>query len=74
MIGHTNETHNEIPEKFNQVQVLLDPLRVRRPRGFATRPHSGQQRGEGLAARLQNHVTDEHEHARTEETAAMYVG
>ena len=38
--------------KFNQVQSLLDPLRVRRPRGFATWPHSGQQRGEGLAARL----------------------
>ena len=30
--------------KFNQVQGLLDPLRVRRPRGFATRPHSGQTR------------------------------
>ena len=56
MIGHTNETHNEISEKFNQVQVLLDPLRVRRPRDFATRPHSGQQRGEGLAARLTSYI------------------
>ena len=52
MIGHTDENHNEIPKKFNQVQGLLDPLCVRRPRGFATRPHSGKQRGEGLAARL----------------------
>ena len=56
MIGHTNENHNEIPEKFNQVQGLLDPLRVRRPRGFATRPHSGQQCGEGLAARLKQYM------------------
>ena len=28
------------------------------PRGFATRPHSGQQRGEGLAASLWYNVID----------------
>ena len=36
----------EIPEKFNQVQGLLDPLRVHWSRGLAARPHSDQQRGE----------------------------
>ena len=46
VIGYTNENHNEIPEKSNQVQGLLDPLRVRWLRGFAARPHNGQQRGE----------------------------
>ena len=50
MIGHTNENHNEIPEKFNQMYVLLDPLRVR-PAAW-----SGQQRGESLAASRLGHI------------------
>ena len=33
-----------IPEKSHQVQGLLDPLRLRRPCGFAARPHNSQQR------------------------------